>query len=417
MTSSRSALRELIRPQRWWWPLSVVVTVTLLALLVLNLAAAAILRLSGPRQPATEPAFDRALAIAYPDLTPAQRERMQAESVMKFRPSVFAQPEERPIAGEFVTVDPAGFRHGRNQRAWPPDPDSFNVFVFGGSTAFGYGVRDDDTIASFMQAAFDAAPGARPVAVYNLARGGFYSTQERLLFDQLLTIGLRPDLAIFIDGLNEFTLVDEPPPFTRYMSTVAREDLQRPVQSAIRELPIVRLLSPNATESRFVDFVRSTRPAAAAAARPVAERLVARYRANQRIIASLADAYGVPTLFVWQPIPVYKYDLSAHPAWLDPPLLGSLHRDGYAQLREALDAGQMDRRFVWCADIQDGKKEPFYVDQVHYSPAMSRLLASCILDAIGPGIASTAADRPGAIAALMASPGAKTLPRAGIPRE
>jgi hypothetical protein len=349
-----------------------------------------------------DPAFDRALATAYPDLTPAQRERLQGEFAMTFRPSAFAQPAERPVAGEFVTVEPAGFRRSRNQHAWPPDPASFNVFVFGGSTTFGYGVRDDDTIPSYMQAAFDASPGPRPVAVYNFARGGFYSTQERLLFDQLLTIGLRPDLAIFIDGLNEFTLIDEPPIFTRYSTSEAREDLERPLQKVVRELPLVRLLSPKAGESRFADYVRSSQPAAAAHPRPSAEQLVARYRANQRVIASLAEAYGVPTLFVWQPIPVYKYDLSAHPAWIDPPLLGPLHRDGYAQMRAALDAGQMDRRFVWCADIQDGKREPFYVDQVHYSPAMSKLLARCIVDGLATALEPAAGDPPGAFAAILA---------------
>jgi hypothetical protein len=408
MTSARS-LRDRLRQQRWWGPLSVVVTVTVLALVLLNLVAAAVLGFRGSPRRKVDPAFDRALALAYPDLTPSQRDRLQDEFAMTFRPTVFAQPEERPVSGQFVTVDPAGFRRGRNQRAWPPDPESFNVFVFGGSTAFGYGVRDEDTIASHLQAAFDASTRARPI----FARGGFYSTQERLLFDQLLTLGLRPDLAIFIDGLNEFSLVGEPPIFTRYMTEAAREDLERPLQKVIRELPIVRLLAADAGESRFADYVRASQPAGARAARPVADLLVARYRANQRVIASLAEAYGVPTVFVWQPIPVYKYDLSAHPAWIDPPLLGPLHRDGYAKMRAALDAGEMDRRFVWCADIQDGKKEPFYVDQVHYNPALSKLVATCILDALVPALGGTAKEQPGAFAAILA-PGRETalpLPR------
>ena len=104
-----------------------------------------------------------------------------------------------------------------------------------------------------------------------------------LLFDQLLTIGLRPDLAIFIDGLNEFTLIDEPPVFASYLTSEVREDLEQPLRRVVRELPIVRLLSPKAGENRFADYVRSSQPAAAARPRPIAEQLVARYRANQRM--------------------------------------------------------------------------------------------------------------------------------------
>src|SRR6185369_12207002 len=101
-----------------------------------------------------------------------------------------------------VTVDPAGFRAGRDQRPWPPDPARFNVFVFGGSTTFGYGVADGDTIASQLQPLL--ARHGRDVAVYNFGRGYYYSTQERILYEQLLAGGFVPALAVFIDGLNDF---------------------------------------------------------------------------------------------------------------------------------------------------------------------------------------------------------------------
>jgi len=37
-----------------------------------------------------------------------------------------------------------------------------------------------------------------------------------------------------------------------------------------------------------------------------------------------------------------------------------------------------DASFVWCADIQEGVAESFYLDEVHYNPALARRLAARI---------------------------------------
>jgi hypothetical protein len=40
----------------------------------------------------------------------------------------------------------------------------------------------------------------------------------------------------------------------------------------------------------------------------------------------------------------------------------------------------MGNNFIWCADIQSGLKEPFYVDQIHYSASFSKLIAEVIVN-------------------------------------
>jgi hypothetical protein len=34
--------------------------------------------------------------------------------------------------------------------------------------------------------------------------------------------------------------------------------------------------------------------------------------------------------------------------------------------------------FLWCADIQESLAEPLYVDKVHYTAKMSRLIATTV---------------------------------------
>ena len=115
----------------------------------------------------------------------------------------FTQFKERPYRGFYVNVDSNGFRITKNQGPWPPQSRCLNIFLFGGSTTFGYGVPDGQTIASHLQE-YLATRLDRDVRVYNFGRGYYYSTQERILYEELLASGFVPHMAIFIDGMNDF---------------------------------------------------------------------------------------------------------------------------------------------------------------------------------------------------------------------
>ena len=73
----------------------------------------------------------------------------------------FTQFREKEFQGRFVNVAPQGFRVSQNQGAWPPAKTDFNIFLFGGSTIFGYGVSDNETLASRIQATLPLTVGAR----------------------------------------------------------------------------------------------------------------------------------------------------------------------------------------------------------------------------------------------------------------
>ena len=97
------------------------------------------------------------------------------------------------------------------------------------------------------------------------------------------------------------------------------------------------------------------------------------------IIATVSGIAGVAILlFVWQPSPLYAYDLRAH-AFADFDFgFNNYARFGYPMFAERLKASPADAAFVWAADIQQGLNEPLYVDQVHYTAAMNARLARFI---------------------------------------
>jgi len=340
-----------------------------LLFVLLNLVAEAALRLL-PTDPLRITYGDRSYAAVYPGRTRAEVRQLLLETWDRppaFEP--FTDSKERRHAGRFVNVDPIGFRLSREQGPWRPDPERVNVFVFGGSTAFGYGVADDETIVSALQAYLaERAPRLR-VACYNFGSGGYYSTQERILFQELMAAGHAPRCAVFIDGLNEF--VFPAPGYTPLLRRCVASPVLAALEMLRDHLPLALLVG---------------RAKARRGLRPAREDLsgyndgtlldsrIDRYLANRRLLGSAAADYGVRTLFVWQPVPTYGYDLRWH-------LFGEFDfqqnnypRFGYARFRERMGAS-LAEDFLWLADMQEQLQEPLYVDQIHYTAAMSRRIA------------------------------------------
>lgn len=289
---------------------------------------------------------------AYPDLSRDDTRALLWETWT--RPCVFepyTQFKERPFSGRFVNVSEHGFRRSQEQAAWPPDTNAFNVFVFGGSTTFGYGVADDQTVASYLQTWLRTNTPQR-VNVYNFGRAYYFSTQEMVLFQRLLSGGHVPRLAIFLDGLNDAVYVDDQPAFT--------DQLGRAMES-----------KPGRRSVAGSDSSRKE-------SKQLADEVVRRYEVNRSMIKTVADAFDVQVAFVWQPVPTYQYDLQFHQFQDDNFKRHPHARTVYEVMNNERGKLADDQSFVWCADLQEGVTEPLYLDEVHYTPRLNRMLAERI---------------------------------------
>ena len=273
---------------------------------------------------------------------------------------------ESPGKGRFVNVAEAGFRLVENQGPWPPDKRNVNVFVFGGSTTFGYGVADDATIPSQLQRKLRAT-FTKPVCVYNFGRGFYYSTQERILFSNLLAAGLVPDVAVFIDGLNDFYRLQDAPQYSGYFMGVINQTFIEQKSATANASDIVR--------KRFADSGRKDEA--------TARRICERYLRNKEVSEAMAKALGVRTVFVWQPVAVYKFDLQYHPfskgAGFNEHLFPA---KGYEQMAQLRQSDKRAAAVLWLADMQENAREQLYCDAVHYTARMCGLIAGEIAQSI-----------------------------------
>lgn len=111
----------------------------------------------------------------------------------KFRFIPFIGHSETKRVGKFVN-----FTETEGRKVERPVNCKENLFLYGGSTTFGYNVTDNQTIAQYLQGFFN-----NDVCVFNHGRAYYYSKQENNLLINHLENGLKINYAIFLDGINE----------------------------------------------------------------------------------------------------------------------------------------------------------------------------------------------------------------------
>lgn len=306
----------------------------------------------------------------------------------------FRAPE---FHSRWLNTDGNGHRLTRAPRS--SGQNRLKVFVFGGSTTFGYGVADEHTIPSYLQTFLEEGDPATAVSVSNYAQGYYYSSQEMQAFFGLLKQGIVPNYVVFIDGLNDIgirtqrVLGFDEPWFTPDMTALwdARRGASQQAGPALNQsttdsamlsrLPIVRFARSIASRilPRSVPDVdkksepKQSQPVAVDSeqvAREV-ESITSVYLANMAMTQAVCRQYRITCLFVWQPVPFYKYDvrllrnpsLNIRPHWKQVfTVMSELHRENFLYLGDMLEKSSMKA----------------YVDQVHYNERVNGEIAKAI---------------------------------------
>jgi lysophospholipase L1-like esterase len=108
----------------------------------------------------------------------------------------------KPFSGDTINVDHNGIRLTSPNHC---DTGSYTIFMFGGSTLWGSGAPDGETIPSELAKLYER--DGRSVCVVNFGQSAWVSTQEVIkLILELKHNNRKPNLVVFYDGVND-TLV------------------------------------------------------------------------------------------------------------------------------------------------------------------------------------------------------------------
>ncbi|CAA7627529.1 SGNH/GDSL hydrolase family protein [Magnetospirillum sp. SS-4] len=295
--------------------------------------------------------------------------------------SPFVEYRMTPYAGKHFNIVEDGYRANG---AGPQDlrAEGRKVFVYGGSTAMGIGVADDETIPAYVEQALRAA-GRDDIQVFNFGVVSYYSTQERIALERHLTAGVKPDVAVFIDGVNDFyyCTIPDVSAWNERLIQLTRARSRMPLALELSHRSNVVQLARHLGGDRSVS-VREWGSFCETEAD--VDKVVHRLDANRRMIDAIADRMGFKALFVQQPVPTYSYDNRKRPFPVKEEMLGYHINSarGYPKMAQMRAEGQLwDRNLLWLAELEpaDGNA---YIDTIHYSPRFNKAIGGRIAAAI-----------------------------------
>lgn len=268
------------------------------------------------------------------------------------------------------------------RRTWEPadlPDDAPELWVFGGSTVWGEGHRDEHTLPSNL-ARLAHADGVR-VRVVNMGERGSTTWQDVLRFEQALAARTAPVAAVFYGGVNDiYAQLQDPRSGPTHLNVDPTAASTPPVAPGLWER--YRERSAIAAAAAWLRDLVAESPAqageandrgptiaerdGAAAQRAAVDDAVFVHEQAHVLVDVLAEQHGVPTSFVWQ----------AHRSPGDAP---------YATFRQESPAAVDLSHALRHAD------EPVWVDDVHPDEDGARLVATTLwaelarqLDAVVP---------------------------------
>lgn len=277
----------------------------------------------------------------------------------------------RPFRGEQLNIDENGYRIGPTPDPNFADKPPYVVWAFGGSTIFGQSLPDRYTLAAQLQGVLQSHLPEHQVQVMNFGVPWYYSTPELALFAEHLRRQPAPQLALFLDGLNELHALrsnNVMPLINRLAGTWEAQIAEmtqpedQPWFSVNYSFPPNRLahhyglVQAEPQELFSYQYALAYNPAVTD---PV-DYGAKQYVTNIRMAESLGDLFDVPTYFFLQPLPSFDTD----PDFLN---FQAVVRESEALPRHFIDLTR--------ALDQADPHQNFLVDPTHYSDYASLFLA------------------------------------------
>lgn len=235
------------------------------------------------------------------------------------------------------------------------------VWFFGGSAMWGWGQRDEHTIASEVVRLAEGDGIA--VEATNLGQSAYTSWQSLGMLERALTERPAPDAVVFYDGSNELATMawgsSPVEPTTMFHEEVesALAGLFGPRRREPLPDPIERVEATMAEHRRPIDLARA-----------------------------LSTAYGAEFLHAFQPS---LYSLALTPA--EDPVLDFIQQDhdDHAELAAVVDAARelLDPRTLDLSEALDDVERPVVYDWVHTNEDGARAVAEDLYAALGPALA------------------------------
>jgi lysophospholipase L1-like esterase len=291
-----------------------------------------------------------------------------------------------PFRGKHINIDQQGIR--RTAPSALSDAAALfklRIFMFGGSTMWGEGVRDRYTLPSLMVQELDAHKIKAEIT--NFGEVAYVTTQELIDLIFQLERGNIPDMVVFFDGWNDV--------YSAQLNKAAglpQNERNRALEfNLTKYYPNLRKVFLEKSLDQFC-LGKTLKSLAPSSRRPkgplqdfaaLADDLVKIYLSNLKIITALGKAYGFTPVFYWQPVIYNKKNLTEFEKKYREARLGELYDQTNALISKN-KSKFADYHFYNLVDLFSETKGPVYIDYCHVNEAANQAIASRIAQDLVP---------------------------------
>jgi hypothetical protein len=255
-------------------------------------------------------------------------------------------------------------------------PNNLSIHFFGGSAVWGWEVRDVNTIPSKI------LHFRNDVTVENHGQLGYVSSQSVITFIQRIKYEPKPDIVIFVDGLNDI--------YSAFQSGVSgieqnaisikqrfeSKSLEKATKFYLKKSNFVNLMRAvlrTRKKNNKGDFIRNNEL--------LAHSIITAYNQNIFLVSKMASAYNIKALFIWLPTLFDKPNLTEYEHKLFDII--SNFKPLYSAVKKFITVDNLlAPQVINLSNIFYQNKEPIYVDPWHYNEHANHLIAEKINEAI-----------------------------------
>jgi hypothetical protein len=244
------------------------------------------------------------------------------------------------------------------------------LYCFGGSTTFGTLISDEHTFSALLMKLY--LDRGDSVLVKNYGVCGYNADQETLEFLELLRIGHRPSIAIFMDGVNVGPPFDGSECSLGLAERFAFDDTRNDYTKIMHRLPLLRWLAPDKSLEESSLIKKETFELILGADSFYNRKYANRIIENAALRKLIGAYYHVKVITFLQPNVFYDYDNQHFASKVFLKNVSQKYFDNYREIyRQVKASGQL----FDLSGLFSVYGQPAVVDLLHYSPDFCRFLA------------------------------------------
>ena len=291
-----------------------------------------------------------------------------------YEPYVEFKEQER--LNDFTSVSRVGNRCNYNfiKLCKEPRGGSNEIWFFGGSTAFGQGLKNDETVTHYIEEISN-----NKFKAINFGAGGFSSTQSRILFQNLLTNFPPPYAAVFLNGNNDF-LNTQKFNETQLSSRIRdnfdkqfKDSLKIYLKERISRLNFIKLINEKFLPKKSIKKIPKNNQELL--------KISNLLSINHDINLKIGKHFDTRIINILQPAPIYENSYKTS----NTPDVFKLKKEDveYSNLKNGYEyiSKKNNQNYLDLSNLKINK--PMYIDTFHYTKEFNRAIAIEIINKLG----------------------------------